>query len=141
MRRIGKNGPSLPALRRFLEVVCVAFHGVTDEEMVVYRDLETARVFVLPLELFPGVEAVDEASVRQFTPGTAKALPRTDRLLTPPPPQRTIFPRPSHFSPASRECRQAGRATAAETRPVQPDHKGLTQTVAAAPAGGRWGFP
>lgn len=48
------------------EIVCLATHSEDDSDMVVYRDLSTARNFVRPLTLFVGTREVDGVEVPRF---------------------------------------------------------------------------
>jgi hypothetical protein len=49
------------------EVICLATHTETEEEMVVYRDRQTGRCFVRPLAMFLGTKKVDGVEVKRFT--------------------------------------------------------------------------
>jgi hypothetical protein len=48
------------------EVVCLATHSETDEEMVVYRDVVTQRNFVRPFNLFTGTREENGVQVARF---------------------------------------------------------------------------
>ena len=48
------------------EVICIATHSETDAEMVVYRDKETGRCFVRPLEMFIGYKEEGEKKTKRF---------------------------------------------------------------------------
>ncbi|MBX9580242.1 MAG: DUF1653 domain-containing protein [Gemmataceae bacterium] len=48
------------------EIVCLATHSEDDTTMVVYRDVETGRNFVRPLELFAGTRQEGGVEVPRF---------------------------------------------------------------------------
>ena len=48
------------------EVVCLATHSETDEEMVVYRDVATQRSFVRPFALFTGTREENGSQLARF---------------------------------------------------------------------------
>lgn len=49
------------------EIVCLATHTETEEEMAVYRDLNTGRCFTRPLAMFVGLrESEDGRAVTRF---------------------------------------------------------------------------
>jgi hypothetical protein len=48
------------------EVVCVATHCDDDTQWVVYRDVETCRNFIRPLDNFLSLKVVDGVPVERF---------------------------------------------------------------------------
>lgn len=48
------------------EVVCIATHSETDEEMVIYQDQASGKCFCRPLEMFIGYKEEKGGRIKRF---------------------------------------------------------------------------